>query len=70
MNTNRVATTVRHLVPGDVLIGSGQTVLDYPYMQTRTPGSKRYVYVEQADGLRVTRVWNASTTMTVLRTEV
>lgn len=66
---NLIDTSVRNLLPGDALFGSGQTVKEvYPVRRERSTGryTRTLVVCHPRRGDRVVR-WNASTTMRVER---
>lgn len=69
MNINQsvVATTVRHLYPGDVFSVTGLKVVNRPVRLSRTPAGKLSVVVEHPDGRRVEKTMNANTRITVVR---
>jgi hypothetical protein len=69
IETKSVRTSVRHLLPGDMLLGSNTVILTAPYRGLRTPSNKVLLTVERRNrGVRTEVVsWNPSTTMTVER---
>lgn len=60
-------TTVRHLIPGDVLVGSGFTVTRAPFVSFNTPRGKMCVEGHYKNKPVGTRIWGASTTVTIKR---
>jgi hypothetical protein len=68
MNIETVSTTVRHLMPGDVLAGSGFVVKGRPFKQIGTQRGKvvvvgRYPFQDSDHW----NIWNPSTTVRVTR---
>ena len=59
-------TSVRHLLAGDVLAGSGFTVTRTPYSQVRTPKGRLVVEGNYPGSPVKAHVWNASTTVAVV----
>lgn len=67
MNENKVTTTVRHLLPGDVVMPTHFTITRTPYQSVRAGRGKMVVSGYYKDGEPTARIWNAGTTMRVLR---
>lgn len=63
---HRVKTSVRNLIPGDILTGSGQEVLSIAGGGP-IPSTEREVHVRTRSGATAFKRWKANTTMTVER---
>ena len=65
MNNKMIRMTVRDLMPGDVLSGSGFRVKQFPYRGLRTPSGKMVVVGAYPNGEIKAHTWSARTTVTV-----
>jgi hypothetical protein len=60
-------TTVKHLLPGDVLLGSGFTVTSAPFVAVNIPRGKMCIQGHYPSKPESIHVWGASTTVTIKR---
>ena len=64
-----LTVTVSQLLPGDYLLGSGQTVVVGPTAGLRTPRGRLELIVRVGDGHPRSVLWNARTRMKIERKE-